>query len=100
MQLTHRQLVVRLVNKAISTGISTPQQFHKDYLAGRSAAFVQSAAYALNALYGCDADKSQHFLNLLVRDVRKSWPLDRIVDGRLVQLEAEAIVDGVMDMVS
>lgn len=92
-QLTQRQLVVRYVNRAINTGITTPATFHKEFLVGRSTAFVEAAADALNALYGCDAVKAKHVLGMLVRDVRKTWPLADIADGSKVQREAEAFVD-------
>lgn len=93
-----RDLVINLIGRAITTGAPRNGKRNGDerFYAGRSTAFVQAAAMASEATYGCELAWAQHWLNRRIRDVRRTWNPDILRDGELVGKEATTILDDML----
>lgn len=71
-----RDLIVNLIGRAITTGAPRsgryPARENERFYAGRSTAFVQAAAMAVEVNYGVELVAAQHWLNRRVRDIRRN----------------------------
>ncbi len=83
--------VAHLVGKAISTG-ARRGDLRSTYISGRKAAFISAAADLMSMNFGTDAIAAKRRINLLVKDVRESWPREDLLDTAKVGNEAHVIV--------
>ncbi len=87
-----RDQVAHLVGKAISTGAKRGD-LRANYIQGRKSAFISAAAELMAMNFGTDPLAAKRRMNLLVKDVRETWPIEDLLDMAKVGQEAHVIFE-------